>query len=127
MLALLIASLHISSTEVAAVAAVGSVLVVVYANVSDGAKERRKEKSVIAGKDKTALEEVASGVKRLEGAVFDRPPSLAEPDGHAGIQTQVIAHGRILSKLMPNGGDTDNPGDLILKIARDRGLTEDTP
>lgn len=94
-------------------------------------KKRTTAKAIIADKDKTALEQIAADLRSnceltqtvvtvLEG----RKRTPLEPNPPPGLVEVVANHGKILNKLIPNGGNTDNPGDLLLKLARDRGVTE---
>lgn len=57
-------------------------------------------------------------------ALMGRPVTLLEPRPAPGLIKIVDAHGKLLAKLMPNGGNTDNPGDLLLKMAQQAGVTE---
>lgn len=118
---------------------IASLLVAVYATFSTWSTNRRKEKAIIAGKDKTALEEMAASIGRVEGlvtklvrVVFDRPASDEEPDGHAGLVSLSIRHDQMLQEqgaaiqtLKPNGGNTDQTGDIVLKLGKHFGVLGD--
>lgn len=132
----------INAGDLGVILAALTFFVLVYTTTTKSVKERRREKAIVAGKERTALEEVRDEVresrkdlrkeitavhddtKLLISAVFDRGPSLAEPQGHKGLQSVVAEHTDTLRKLLPNGGNTNDPGDLIYKIAKDRGLTD---
>jgi hypothetical protein len=117
---------------VEAVAAFGVFMIGAYQLGASISRSRRAAKNIAEGKDKTALEEIAESAKEandktdliltvLEG----RKPTLLEPHPPPGLVAVVVDHGQKLDKLLPNGGNTDNPGDLILKLAQNAGVTED--
>jgi hypothetical protein len=66
----------------------------------------------------------ANGVTVLRETLEGRKPTPLEPSPPPGLVAKVDAHGKILANLIPNGGNTDNPGDLLLKIAQRQGVTE---
>lgn len=122
----------IGANQIIGACAVATLLVLVYTQTSKWVRDRRSDQAVIAGKDKTALEKIATDqaetkvlVGRLVDVVLDRLPSLWEPKGHKGLVTVVEEHSDTLNRLLPNGGNTNDTGDLIFKLAKDRGLTEE--
>jgi hypothetical protein len=132
----------INATEVGSAAAVLAVMVAVYQIQKTTSQQKRLEKRIVAGKDKTAQEETAAGVAKLVSVTFDRPISDTEPEGHRGLVTLVHQHGVVLARMehdqtvsgatmdrverevTPNGGNTDHLGDMQLKQTREMRLTE---
>ncbi len=123
-----------------------TLLVLVYTTVMKGTKEHKASKikaaadaKAIESREKLALEQIADmareSVTILKGG---GPPTW---DGHVadGLVTVVLGmrtdidelkatvgeHGEILRTLQPNGGNTNNSGDLIYKVAKEMGVTED--
>jgi hypothetical protein len=129
-----------TSDHILATTAVLGVLGAAYNRGSKYSKQKRKTKAVIAGRDKTALEQLAERQERTDRNVDKILDVLITPEVEPGwpkpaprLVDQVAAHGEqlaeqgaMLTRLMPNGGDTDEPGDLLVKMARKAGVTEDT-
>lgn len=66
----------------------------------------------------------------VEVALNGRPPTMFEPDPPPGIIGIVDDHTRVLEKLetlLPNGGDSNSPGDLNLRMAQRAGVVKDDP
>ena len=123
----------ITSEHLVVACAVTTIALTTYGRGTKWSKKRRETKAVIAGKDKTALEEIATKIEATDdkvdtilGILITPDPTPLVPYPPAGIIEQVADHGRMLKKLLPNGGNTDDPGDLLLKMARKQGVTEDT-
>lgn len=62
--------------------------------------------------------------RRIEGVLVTPEPTAWVPDPPMGLIDAVHLHGEMLTKMQPNGGTTNDPGDLLLRMARKMGVIE---
>ena len=73
-----------------------------------------------------ATDEILTVLKGRKPTPLDPRPSPGLVDVVMSQGDKLGEHSLILQKLQPNGGNTNNTGDLILKLARQAGVTEES-
>ena len=134
-------AVNVSGEDITIFLAVLTFLVLAFTTGRSVRRDQIKQKRQLEGREKIALEEIAADAKAgrelAEVAVMaleGRPATNLEPDPPPGLVQQVTtmgkvveSHGEVLKRLEPNGGDTNNTGDLVYKIADQLGVTDSDP
>lgn len=110
----------------------GGLLVLVYTTFTGVAQRRRERKNqaqadadIVEGRDKTAIQHMQTDVTMLVELMKGREPSWQEPHPPAGLVAIVNQHTQLLNELLPNGGNSNSTGDLILRMGERMGVTVD--
>lgn len=56
--------------------------------------------------------------RRIEKVLVTADPTALNPEPPLGLIDQVREHGVMLTRMQPNGGTTNDPGDLLLRTAQ---------
>jgi len=75
----------------------------------------------------TQLNKIEKSINTVVEVLAGRDPSPMEPSPPPGLVAVVNDHSRLLAKLVPNGGGTNDPGDLQLRMAERMGVVLDEP
>jgi len=70
-------------------------------------------------------DELIDLVTDIHTVLVGRKPTELDPEPSPGLVTRVASIEDTLKKQSPNGGDTNNMGDLILRMAREQGVVLD--
>lgn len=73
------------------------------------------------------LDALEGGIDEIREVLVGRPATPLEPDPPPGLVEDVVEHGRILRSLVPNGGTTNSPGDLLLRLAERNDVVLEHP